>query len=529
MINLFFKSALRIKIIKLILFFLLFILVFSISEKYSQSFHFVDEDDGLVIGSFINKGYRLYTDISTNHQPLVYFTSSMALKIFQPANLYRLMQMARRAMFLYGFFFSLLLLYEFGLPFLTFSVFFESTKFFILGNELLAENLAVYPLIYLIGIIFKIYFKSYKLKKWEKYFFGLGNFLVLFNVLTLVPSLIILDILYLIKIRKFKKPVLGFIIPAAILGLYISPIKYFKETILYNLQSAVPLFINGAPIKTTYEHYKLLVIPLLSFVEADQTIFNIFIQFFSVVLVINFLIILFRNKKMLIFWVFLFLTITLTNTRNYRSGQMFYNGFHLLPWYAAFIFFNLLSLKQLLLGLNPKLKTLILTVFIVGSGFLLFSKDMPYFVKINKQYEHNVSFLPNYLRGEAIKAISQKDDRLAVIPNESLIYWQSGLKLASRQLAYYTWQYEVPELKKEFDDIFQNAPPEFIYAELKLAGQNYLPLLQTVLSQRYVRATKNNLAENIFIRKDKISKITDQQWEEWEKLSFDKITLNAIK
>jgi len=118
------KKSFYLNILKLTGFFTIFLLSFFISVKFSQSFHFVDEDDHLVFAHFMNKGYKLYDDLSSNHQPLVYFFSSLGQKIIQPKTLFSLITGGRLLVFAYGFLWSLFLLFQFGPIILVFILFY---------------------------------------------------------------------------------------------------------------------------------------------------------------------------------------------------------------------------------------------------------------------------------------------------------------------------------------------------------------------------------------------------------------------
>ena len=39
--------------------------------------HFVDEEDHMTIAGLTNRGLKLYEDIQSNHQPIVYFSSAI--------------------------------------------------------------------------------------------------------------------------------------------------------------------------------------------------------------------------------------------------------------------------------------------------------------------------------------------------------------------------------------------------------------------------------------------------------------------
>lgn len=518
----------KLKIVIWLSFFGLLLLSLFITEKSSQSFHFVDEDDHLAIGNYINQGYKLYRDISTNHQPLVYILSSLTQQVSQPSTLFLLVKQGRESVFLFSFFCSLFLIFELGPVFLFFLLFFELTKFFIFGNLLLAESLVIYPLIFIISECFKALFYTYKPKKINQIIFGLANFLIIFNLLPLIPSLLFLDLIYVFKTKKLKYFTLGFILPTLIIFLFIPITDYLKETIIYNLKYAIPLI---SPIKNKQELLQLVIFPFQFFFKEKNSILHQLIQFFSLLTIVNFIVFLSSKKiKKFFCWLFFLFIILLLNTRNINVKEVYYySGFHLLPWYGGLIFFNLLSTQFIIKEIKGLKRYFPLLLLLGGGIYFLLHPHMPYFAKINKDYEHNVNYLSYYLVGQAILSISQPQDRLAVLPDEELIYWQSKLRLATRQTAYYNWQYQSPLLRSEMDDVFFNNPPEFVYADFdRIGSASYLPMIIPILKTQYWQATVNGVAQNLHIKRTKIKTISEYQWQEWQKLSFDRINLDTL-
>lgn len=539
------KKSLNKKFIYLVILVCLFVFVLLLTERFSQSFHFVDEDDHLIFGHYMNQGYKLYRDLSTNHQPLVYIFGGLLQRISRPGTMFILLRRTREAVFLYGFVFSVFLLFEFGLPFLIFSFIFELTKFFIFGNLLLAESLVVYPLIFILGESFRTYFLDHKPKGFHVLIFGFCNFLIFFNLLPLIPSILILDLLYFLKLnflktRDVKNMAAGFVLPTALLFIIVSPLGWFKESVLNNFNYVAP---ELTPVKSWQDFVKVVFFPFLFIFKKKKPIFSQIIFFFTLLLLLNTALLLNlkekifntkfikniklkRKNKILFLWLFIILVVLLTNNRVLNTDEIYYySGFHLLPWYSAFIFLNILMVNYLLKNMKFYFKKILLLIFLIVGVYFLFNKEMVYFQKIDKVAEHNTNFLTYVLAGKGFASVSKPGDRLAVFPNESLIYWQSGLDLATRQVAYYEWQYWVPELRAEMEEVFNNDPPEFIYRNFEGIKQtSYLPFLQEALRD-YAEVSSNGDATGLYIREDRVKDITDEQWQEWRKYSFNKIEL----
>lgn len=513
----------KLKIVIWLSFFGLFLLSLFITEKYSQSFHFVDEDEHFVVGSYLNQGYRLYTDLSANHQPLTYITSALTQKVLQPKTLFTLFKAGREAILLWSILGGVWLILQYGAIALPFILFFELTKVFLFGNLFLSESLVIYPLVAIVGECYRLIFTSYQPKKWQIVSFGLANFLAIFNLLPLIVALLFLDLIYIIKIKQKRLFIFSLIVPIGLLFVFINPLDYFRETIYYNWKYTLPFL---SPQTENFKFLRFLIFPFLSFFVSKNSILNQWIILFSLVFISNLFVLIINNKNRFLIWHLTFyLLITLINNRNLVPGEMFYSGFHLLPWYAVFILFNLLNL-QLIFNNKLKFKYLSLVILSVGSIYLMISPHMPYFEKIDKLKEHNTNFLSYYLIEKGIKILAKEGDRIMVLPDETLVYWNSGVRPATKQIIYHSWEYGVPLLKTEMDKVLANNPPEFIYANFDRIGRaDYRPVIVPILKTKYWQVTVNGVAQNIHIRRTKIKSISEDQWQEWTKLSFDRINL----
>ncbi len=508
-------------LINSVLLLVLFGLSFWLTSKYSQSYHFVDEDEHFVIGNYINQGYRIYTDLSANHQPLIYLYGALVQKIAHPQTLFSLFKSARMSVLMWSVIGAIWLVSQFGFIMLPFILFYETTKVFLFGNLFLSESFVIYPLIYVLAECFKLTFSHYRPKKWQVIIYGLANFLIVFNLLPLIPVLVFINLWYFRKINYKKVFILSLIIPTLLLFLLIKPLDYFRETIYYNWKYTIPFL---SPAKTQY--LRLLIFPFVSFFVAKNSIINQWIILFSLVFIGSLFILVFNKKYRLLGGVLIFyILIALVNNRNTVPGEMFYNGFHLLPWYAAFIVFNLLIIK-LLVSKKLKFKFTPIFILLIGSTYLMLSMHMPYFEPVDPLKEHNTNFLPYYLIELGIKTIVKEGDRLMVLPDETLVYWNSGVKPATRQIIYHSWEYQVPLLRDDMNRVLTTNPPEFIYANFdRIANSNYRQIIDPILKTQYWQVNVNGVAQNLHIKRTKIKSISESEWQEWLKLSFDRINL----
>lgn len=470
-----------------------------ITQSRSLSIHFVDEEDHIVFASYMNQGLRLYKDLSTNHQALVYLGSSAIQKITKPQNILMLVKRHRQAVFFYSAVWGLILTLKFGVTGLIFIALFELLKFGLLGNLWLMETLAVYPAVYLFGALLRSGLKNKWPGKKESVFLGICSFLVAFNLVPLWPWLGLVWLVFWFKNKKNFKALMGsFLLATLLLFIIISPIDWLRETVVNNFVYAVPAL---SPIQSGWDWLKLVFFPFLSFFSLGSLQAKLIHFLFAGWLIT--LVYLLTQKSQKALWLaggYIFLA--LANNRVLSPGAAFYHGFHLLPWLGLLLWLALTSFSLLLKAENKQVKLIVIAIIAVWGLPLLTYKDMSYFWQTDPKNEYYINYSQFEDLNFAIKALTEPGDRLAVLTNESLIYWNTGVKPATKQIVYYSWEKLVPDLGKDYKKVFSQNPPEFIY------GGHEAELVK----EKYIRVFKKGQPTELFIRKDKIKNITQEQW-----------------
>ncbi|MFH0943533.1 MAG: hypothetical protein V1810_05195 [Candidatus Beckwithbacteria bacterium] len=466
-----------------------------ISQTRSLSMHFVDEEDHIAFADYINQDYKLHRDIQNNHQPLIYFGSALIQKITRPDNIFMLIRRHRQAVFLYGLLWSLLIVWRFKDLGVILVLFFEFLKYWLLGNLWLMETLAVYPAVYVFGNLLQVWFEKYKLKVVESIFLGICAFIIIFTIVPLWPWLALVYLLFLIKQKKMILwHGLGLLIGMVILfSSNYSPVDWFRESIYNNWLYAIPAL---SPYQGPLDWLKMIGFPFLAFFTTNSLQANFIALFFS-----GYLLAVFKNRKLLLLYPWLILA----NNRVLSPGTVYYQGFHLLPWLGIMIFTFGFSLKLI------KYKDW--WVFAVVSIVLLSNKSMPYFLKTDTANEYYINYSTVEDMNFAVKNISQPTDRLAVLDNQPLIYWQTKTKPATRQLVYYGWETQVKDLRENYNRVFYgDNPPEIIYGGKEA----------NLMAEKYINLQRDNQATLLFIRKDRYEKITPEQWAALETRRFNR-------
>jgi hypothetical protein len=452
-----------------------------ISQQRSLSLHFVDEEDHLAGADLINRGYKLHEQIQSNHQPLVYFASAAIQKLGRPDNIFMLIRRHRQALFIYGALWSLLLVLRFRSLGLLFVAIFEFLKYGLLGNLLLMESLAVYPVVYLFGV----FLEGKRPSKKELLFMGVASWLVVFNLVPLYPWLGIMLLLTLIKAKKdIVYLLIGLIVPTLILFSFYSPVAWFRETLYNNWIYAVPALNQ---VKTGADWLKIIFFPFTAYNSLHSLQASFIALFFT-----GYLLAALSNRKL--FW--LYPLLLLANNRVLSPGAAYYEGFHLLPWLGLLIAVFVYSLA--------KLKFVFVLPLVIWLLVLMFNKNMPYFNTTDPAYEYYVNYSTIDDFNFAVKNISRPGDRMAVTAIQPLLHWHTDTDLATRQLVYYGWEPNVPELKADYDRVFLGSdPPEIIY------GSDEPKLLE----EKYTNVFRHGKASELFVRSDRYQQISEEQWQ----------------
>ena len=188
------------RLIPVFLISLFLVVLFGFYRNHALSFHFVDEEDNIVLGNYLLQKEKLYKDLFSHHQPLAYIFSAGVQKISTPPNLFMLIERHREAVLFWAITWTILLVARFGWPLFLFTLVFEPIKIFLLGHLFLSESLVVYPLVYILSFIFL----KPPLLRLEFVLLGLSFSLIFFLLSPLWPAAIALGLIFF-KSTNFKK------------------------------------------------------------------------------------------------------------------------------------------------------------------------------------------------------------------------------------------------------------------------------------------------------------------------------------
>lgn len=497
---------------------LFFILLIKPLQKNIFSLQFGDEEDNFVTGQWILQEKKLYKDIFFIHQPSLVLLSATLQKIARPKNILFLVKYHRVAVFLYSALWSLFLTFKFGYPALIFTLLYEFSKFALLGNLFLAETLVVYPIIFISSTIYKL-LKDKSPAFSELILCCASLIFIQLTLLPLTPLTCLAFSLIIIKLKKnervkFLKILLVLIIfTIFLLSPFISFTGYIKDTVLITLFEFIP---QEASYPLSVAIKRIFFSPIVSFGLPNEGFFLI-LKILSGCYLLSSLILI-KRKKWLIVFIFYIMTVT-NNFRPLPLG-LFQAGFHYLPFYSLLLWVTILQFKEIytldstsFLGKNFVLGlSLTLFSFYFLFGYKEFSR------KNNPAEEWHVNYSNFFTYGETIKILADKKDSCLTIPAGPLIYWQSNLFPNSSFFYVLGFMKESKNLRKELQNSFEENPPTFLYID---EGKNITEILPDFL-KNYQQITKDNKPSLFFIHKDKLTKISDSQWQKVKTYGFEK-------
>lgn len=467
----------------------------------SHNIRFVDEEENIVGGSYLLKGERLYSDIFLQHQPLTYIFSSILQKLINVNSIYLLIKTHRIAIVIWSFVWSIFLVIRFGSPLVGFIFLYELLKIYLFGNFFLAESLSVYPLVYLFSIFL---FKVKKIRYLEIILIGASFSTCIFLLSNLWPVLFVLFFL-MWKYRYFNKNniyyfIFGFF-SVTLIALITSSIKgYFYDLFYVNFKYYVPHPSSGADTNL----FKPFLLPIISFftkVEKTTTLYSIQISVLAIFASIISLVQKKNRGELLIPLVLL----GLTGIRYVEPGLQFYRGFHLLPWFAVLILL-VFYYSTIAIRLNPKIKILTSLLILILIYLSITGAFKQLFVKRDINTDNYINYSRQFDYGEVVKIMKTKEDRLLVIPDDMLIYWQANINHASKYIFFYDWMYDTPEIAGDLNKLFINSPPQFIYCN---CSNDKLEKYTT----KYIRIKKDGKPSNLYVLDSVIKDLTKEKWD----------------
>ncbi|MBP9815662.1 hypothetical protein KBD09_00285 [Candidatus Woesebacteria bacterium] len=486
---------------------LLFLFVMGLSaHNFAHTNRMGDEVGHMVGGHLALHGTKLYKDIHFNHQPLVYYYSSLTEAISKPDNLFNYISRQRDAVFIYAAVWELLLIAFFGLPMVFFMALFEMSKYLLSGEKLLAETLAVYPVVFVCVSLIQLVVNKKHLTSLHICILSISFFLITFSLLPLWPFVLLTLSLFIWYFRKNHRKLLYILLPffaCTIVLFVITPLSdYLRETIVYNTRYFLPSQAGKQSV------FNVVMLPILSFLPPYTPIKLLFSG--SIFILLIFGLDWLKNKKE--YGAIILLPLLLLNT---RTDFATFDNFHLLPQFGAMLATAMYLIFEAIKN-NFKSNRLFISVsfvlFIGITGWIYRAFPIFYSTKPFITEQHYIFYSESETHGGVVKILKSPTDRLLVFENDPLVYWVADIHMATKVLEYYPWITTIPEYEENFVTTITQNPPEFIVIpDISSHDQVFRNRLNQVLLSSYVQLHHLNKPSKVYVHEDKVKTISDSQ------------------
>lgn len=493
-----------------------FSLIFKAYYQQIGAFGCFDDCFNFVAARFMLKGKTLYSQIFFNHQPLMAYLSYLIQAISRPETAYKLVLYHRIFILLFSFLMDILLILRFRFIGAGFVLFYETTKFYFFGDRFLAEAIIVQPFAYLLGLAW------YKLQKRSLSLFdfllsGVLTWFIIFMREPYIPVALLIYVLILWNKKFFKEkalPLFIFLLLSFAILLVLPFSDYVFEVVRTNLKSNIQFGSLTQFLKMFF--YPLYILFTGQWNYLRQILVGLDIIFLTLVFV--FLVKLKKQKEILL----LFLILGFSAVRFVSPGTMFYQAFHMLPWYGLFIMSIFLLLSKVYTSKESRKLVHFLIFLLIGVfSFIMLPSKSFIWEKTDKDKVFNTNYAYYFVYGEAIKALASPKDTLFVDLWDDFVYWQADLDPSYKYSLYTPLMQNFPQYKDARFLMFDNNPPDFYYAHCD-KGKLLFP--QAVLPKSrvgdYKQLSLNGIEACLYIKKTKLSQINGNQWEKAKKLGF---------
>lgn len=476
-----------------------------------------DECPNYAVGYFLSQGRQLYSQIFFNHQPLLPVISYLLQYFDNPQSLYELVRLHRTFVIVFSFSMNMLLIWRFGWVGIGFSLLYESTKFYSMGSLFLGESLSVYLYVYAFLAIWQRW-QGRPHKTIDSILVPCMIWAGIFLREPYIPLAGFLFLSYVLVAKKHIKVSLTIFAALTLITLWQLPLRdYWFAVVTANAQALVLPEIQKMGTGG-FGIVKPFVYPVLVWFGGVWNIYRLIECGVSLgLLSLGF--VLFRGKKnirLFLFW--LCIVLGLGALRYVPAGTMYYEAFHLLPWWGLMLAaVCVLSYEYWTTNANNVRKVLVVWYFIL-LGILIFSPKSFYWERFDTKAEFATGYARYSLNSEAIKAISTPSHTLFLDVWDDVLYVTTKLKPA------YTFSWYTPVMgsfEKYTDarvEMFATHPPDFYYYSCE-NHQAIVPIGPDIQAL-YTRLQKDGTPSCIFVLKSVLSSVSIPQRDALSRLGF---------
>ncbi len=506
----------------------LLVAIFYGLKKHSQSWYFQDETDHLTMGWMMWKyGKGLYTDLSVNHQPLPFLIGALITKLLPYNTLFLLVERIRVALFILMAAWMFVLTWRFRWRGLFVSALMGATSYLFFGWHLLGETLAAPALALSLGLLIEKVFKNKshdhlglkrKLSWVDPALFALASAWITMSLSPLWPYVLISGLVYAWLSDREQKISLAsaYIILLSFVFIIVSPIGWYKESIVNVAKYVVD--IHGA--KNWQDSFIAHTYPFQAFFHLETSLGKFFI--WQNILIIIGTVFALISKKSKVYdwlkWLILGLFVLSLNNRVFIFPTMFYSGFHLYPFIAAW---GMLVAQFIFWAWSKSKKTWLLLV-LFGISTILVGQISPWILeKKDKLSEHFIGYGDFQSSADIIRVLKEPTDTLLTGPDGAgYINIIADVPIAGKELFHLPWAWRSPEIRASYHTMLMNNPPTYVLFDPD-SENGFHEAIKPYLDSDYTRLKRLDGRETkIKVRTEKLTNLTDEQKQKMIDLYF---------
>lgn len=468
-----------------------------------------DECINYTAGYFLHQGKQLYSEIFFNRQPSLAYISAAIQWVLHPTSLYQLVLYHRMSVIAYAFIFGMLLIWRLRLSGVLFLLLYEGTKYYSYGYQFIGEAFIVYPLVYMTGLVWESW-KSNRIFLIDLYMVAFLSAFVFWTREPYIPLALSMFGVYIWQYRgnRLIHRMIAVFVLLVVTPYIVTPLgEYVRQVITVNVPAA------GAGIGINQLVYSVFY-PLILLIRGSWTLLRQVEIGLVLFMVIGIYIWLRETKKLFpILCVFGFLG--LAGIRTVLPGTMFYEAFHMLPWFGMAIMVTALLLTSIR---NPVLRMYCVSAFVLFSLSMFAVPRSFIWEKVDRQAEFTNQYAKYTQYSSAIKIIIKPSQTIFLDMWDDVIYWESGRPSSYPYSLYIPMAANFSPYKEARVEMFRRTPPDVYYSCPKM--QNAVSMLPVFSVPEYVQFYTGDQPSCLYIKKQIVQSLTQDQILRMVRLGF---------
>lgn len=210
--------------------------------------------------------------------------------------------------------------------------------------------------------------------------------------------------------------------------------------------------------------------------------------------------------------------LALSGIRTVVPGTMYFEAFHMLPWYALFITVTVLIVTSLK---KKKLHDLFVGAFIVFSFWAFASPQSFIWEHVDTHGEFSSQYAKYTQYSRAIQIVTTPSETLFLDVWDDIIYWEAKRPSSYPLSIYIPVESSLPQYQEMRRMMLLESPPDAYYNCPVM--QKSLPSLPELITQEYVQLLSMGEPGCLYIKKARVNELTPNQWRQLQELGFTQL------